>query len=106
MSGRGGQRAFEFRTWGGKRKGAGRRPQGKRSGVSHLRRPQLLARHPVLVTLRVHPAVGRLRKRAVYQVVRRALTTSIVNRRGTMRVCHTSIQGNHLHLLVEADDRE
>jgi len=105
MSGRGGQREFHFRTWGGKREGAGRRPSGTRAGVCHLRRPELLARHPVHVTLRVHPAIGRLRRRAVYRVVRRALTTSIIKRRGSMRVCHISIQGNHLHLLIEADDR-
>jgi len=90
---------------GGKRPGAGRKPNGQRAGVSHLRRPELSSRHPVLVTLRVVPEVGRLRRRDAYRAVRRALATSLHRQRGHIRICHISIEGNHLHLLVEADDK-
>ena len=58
------------------------------------------------VTLRVVPEVGRLRKRHAYRAVRQALATSLQRQCGRLRVCHLSIQGNHLHLLVEADNRE
>src|SRR3954454_13481062 len=33
------QRQFEFRTWGGRRAGAGRKPRGKTAGVAHAPRP-------------------------------------------------------------------
>ncbi|MCA9674741.1 MAG: transposase, partial [Myxococcales bacterium] len=63
-------------------------------------RAPLRASHPVHVTLRVVPAVGRLRRRHIYRAVRRALITTL--RRDDFRVVHLSIQGTHLHLVVEA----
>src|SRR4030095_12958248 len=33
------------------------------------------------------------------------LATSLLRQRGHLRICHLSIEGNHLHLLVEADDK-
>jgi len=103
---RGGQQEIHFRTWGGKRKGAGRKPGGRRAGVAHRRRPELAARHPVLITMRVVPEVGRLRKADGYWAVRQAMATSIMRRLGAFRICHVSIQGNHLHLIVEATDQQ
>ena len=44
---------FKLPTWGGKRKNAGRKPNGDKPGVSHLRRPSFAPRHPVHVTLRL-----------------------------------------------------
>jgi len=46
------QRIFEFCTWGGRRKGAGRKPAGQNSRVGHQCRPSHDARHPIHVTLR------------------------------------------------------
>jgi REP element-mobilizing transposase RayT len=57
----------------------------------------------VHVTLRVASAVGMLRRRRVYHAVRRALAAT---GRDDFRVVHLSIQRNHIHLIVEADDRE
>jgi hypothetical protein len=37
------QRGFGFTNWGGKRRGAGRKPKGERAGVSHAKRPRLAA---------------------------------------------------------------
>jgi hypothetical protein len=54
---------------GGKRRGAGRPPKGKRAGSPHKQRPYLHARYPVHVTLRVVGAVGNLRRRCVYQAI-------------------------------------
>jgi REP element-mobilizing transposase RayT len=97
------QRSFEFRTWGGKRKGAGRPPKSKRSSERHKKRPRLKKTHPVHVVLRVVPAVGRLRTRNLYRAIQRAMIFSAVPRHD-FRICDVSIQGNHIHLIVEADD--
>ena len=96
---------MSFRTWGGKRRGAGRKPRGRR-GVRHVRRPAVSPHEPVHITLRVVPEVGRLRRGKCHQAVREALKTSVKRQLGRFRVCHISIQGNHLHLLAEAEDRQ
>jgi putative transposase len=88
--------------WGGRRRGAGRKPKAERSGVSHGARPVLARRFPVHVTLRVLPHVWNLRSRRGVRVVKRALASS-GNRLG-LRICEFSVQGNHLHLIVEAED--
>src|SRR5258706_10184409 len=90
-------------TRGGKRKGAGRPPKGKRSSERHKTRPQVRASEPVHVVLRVVNAVGYLRRRDVYDAVRRALIVTFP--RENFRIVHKSIQGSHLHLLVEADNK-
>jgi REP element-mobilizing transposase RayT len=92
-----------FKPRGGKRRGAGRPPKGKRAGSPHKERPFLHARYPVHVTLRVVDAVGNLRRRCVYQAVREATLTTA--RRESFRIVQLSIQRTHIHLLVEADDK-
>src|SRR5215831_17283061 len=89
---------------GGKRRGAGRPPKGKRAGSPHKKRPALHKRYPVHVVLRVVSPVGNLRRRCVYQAVREATLTSAL--REDFRIVHLSIQRNHVHLLVEADDKK
>jgi len=98
------QRELVFRTWGGKRKGAGRKRSGERSRVPHLRRCEFSKDHPLHVTLRVLDEVGRLRVRAVLGAVAEALR--LVADREDLRIIHTSIQNNHLHLYCEATSRE
>jgi hypothetical protein len=97
------QAAFTFRTWGGKRKGAGRKASAPRRRVSHRRRPDIDPRHPVLVTTRVVPEVGRLRTAVARRVIADAMAVAM--KRGyeeaMFRVCQISIQGTHLHMLVE-----
>ncbi len=90
------------RTHGGARKGAGRKPKGERAGVTHHGRPELTALAPVHVTLRVLPHVWNLRSRRVLAVVESALEA--MKPRREFRVVHFSVQGEHLHFLVEADD--
>lgn len=89
--------------WGGARRGAGR-PSGARKRVSHLARPELSAQHPVHVTLRVAAAISNLRARSRFLAVRDALRAG--REREGFRLVHFSVQSNHLHLLVEAKDRE
>jgi REP element-mobilizing transposase RayT len=93
-----------FKARGGKRRGAGRKPKGRRAGSAHKARPELNTRHPVHVVLRVVPAVGNLRRRHVYQAIREATITTA--RREDFRIVHLSLQRNHLHLLVEAQNKE
>src|SRR5882724_12076953 len=81
----------------------GRKPKGPRAGSPHKERPELRARHPVHVVLRVVDAAGNLRRRATYKAVREATLTTA--RREDFRIVHLSIQRNHVHLLVEADHK-
>ena len=99
---RGSQLAFAFRTWGGKRKGAGRPPKGNTAGVSHLRRPSFSRHHPVHVTLRVAAGVPSLRGGRLFEAVRFALAAG--RERFGFRLVHYSVQSNHLHLIAEALD--
>ncbi len=94
------QASFRFRTWGGRRKGAGRKPTRARAGVRHRRRPRLAARFPVHVTWRMRKDVWNLRTRRCFGALARALWGG-ANRFG-FRLIHYSVQGNHMHLLVEA----
>jgi REP element-mobilizing transposase RayT len=57
----------------------------------------------VHVVLRVTREVGNLRKLDAYRAIRGALGRCLA--RADYRVVHVSIQSNHLHLLVEADDK-
>jgi putative transposase len=89
---------------GGCRAGAGRRPKpGRRPGVPHRIRPVHLARHPAHVTLRACAAVRSLRAARVFPEVRRAIGAAS---RSSFRVVHFSVQSDHVHLIVEAADRE
>jgi REP element-mobilizing transposase RayT len=87
----------------GRKRRPGRKPNGPRAGSPHKTRPELRARHPVHVVLRVVPVVGNLRRRSTYKAVREATLTTAL--REDFRIVHLSIQRNHLHLLVEADHK-
>ena len=97
------QMVMKLPSHGGKRKGAGRKPKnGVKAGVSHAARPQFKARHPVHVTMRVLPGVGFLRGYSRKRAIEHALRE--VKLRFGMRVVHYSIQGNHLHAILECDN--
>ena len=100
-----GQRVFKFRTWGGRRRGAGRpRKDGKKGpGVPHVGRAALPARFPVHVTWRMEPGVWNLRTRRCFSVLKSAMYAGAS--RGGFRLVHYVVMGNHVHLLVEAADR-
>ena len=85
---------------GGARVGAGR---PRRTGSeSHRRRPEVSPEVPQHVTLRVAQHVWNLRAERCFGPIRRALSGV---QRADFRVVHYSVQGNHLHLLIEAGDR-
>jgi REP element-mobilizing transposase RayT len=90
-------------TWGGARRGAGRKPKQARPEVRHASRPRLEHRFPVHVTTRIVRGAGYLRGFRVYPAVRRAMCAA--RDRFGVRFIHFSIQSNHIHLLVEAKDQ-
>src|SRR3984893_13111971 len=89
---------------GGRRRGAGRKPQGPRSLVSHRARPRFEKPTPVLVTMRVDRHVWNLRSRRCFRAITACFETSLG--RFGLRLIEFSVLGNHLHLIVEADDSE
>jgi putative transposase len=100
------QELFTNRGRGGKRTGAGR-PRKGRGSAPHRKRPTLKASQPVHVVLRVARDVGSLRKRHMYKALREATITVLkrelsFRENGAFRIVHMSIQGTHVHLLVEA----
>ncbi|MBI2389779.1 MAG: hypothetical protein HYV09_09325 [Deltaproteobacteria bacterium] len=87
---------------GGARRGAGR-PRTS-TQVAHAARPRFDGtRTPLHATLRMAKGVWNLRSQRGYSCVEHALKAERALR--ALRVVHFSVQGNHLHLIVEADDR-
>ncbi|HEY2031457.1 MAG TPA: transposase [Myxococcales bacterium] len=101
------QLTLAFPKRGGKQPGAGRPRTRDYPGVlgtlvPHLARKRFPSRRAVHVTQRLRPGVGYLRKQGPAQVLLRAFRDAA--ERNRMRIAHYSIQGNHLHLVVEAED--
>src|SRR5215468_8438620 len=88
---------------GGKRRGAGRKPRGARAGERHQARLDFKPYHALHVVVRVAPSVGSLRRRKLYKAMRDATITAAL--REWFRIVHISLQRNHVHLLVEAEDK-
>lgn len=115
------QGELAFRSWGGVRRGAGRKPKGERALVPHDSRPVHKARFPLLITTRLRPGLPSLRHPREAARVRAALAlanarscaapptpahhASSAKESAPFQVVHHSIQSNHLHLIVEATDR-
>src|SRR5688500_17486732 len=97
------QQRFDFRTWGGKRKRAGRKQQNARKSQPHRVRDEVHDVDAVHVTLRVADDLSRLRYRDAYRAVRRAMY--VVLARADFRIVHLSVQHNHIHMIVEADSK-
>src|SRR5262245_47775386 len=88
-------------TWGGRRRGAGRKPiPGRRPGVPHCPREPHCPSHPVHVTLRTVATVRCLRAERAFPAIRDALR---VASHAAFRIVAFSVQDDHIHLLVEAD---
>ena len=98
------QTTFEFRPTGrgGARPGAGRR-RTRKSRVPHRTREAIPRGCPVLVTLRVLDDVPALRRACFVRAFRESLGKAA--ERPGFRVVHYSIQNDHAHFLVEADDK-
>src|SRR5512146_1138395 len=90
---------------GGRRPGAGRKPRpanARRPLVPHRRRPEHVKRHPVHVTLSVARGLVSFRSEKILKTLERVLD----DKRGDdFQVVHFSIQADHVHLIVEAEDK-
>ena len=89
--------------WGGRREGAGRKPSSGRRLVAHRVRPRHRAAWPVHVTLR--SVCRSLRTQFVFPTVRSAISAATRRNPELFRIIEFSVQGDHVHLLVEAENR-
>src|SRR5262249_46950255 len=93
------QLGLVFRTWGGKRARAGRKPNlPGRPGVPHRPRPAFARRLPVHVTVRMTLEVYNLRSKRSFRALEKAFHHG--SDRLGLRLLRFSVQGNHIHLLV------
>jgi putative transposase len=97
------QLSFPIKGRGGWRPGAGR-PKKKDRGVSHLRRESFARSYPLHVTLKIRKDVGDLRTDHRFHRIRRAFFHG-GNRFG-IRLIHFSVQGDHVHMILEAAGRD
>jgi REP element-mobilizing transposase RayT len=72
--------------------------------VWHRERERIPGWCPVHVTLRVRSDMPSLRTVALVREFQRSLAEA--SERGSFRVAHYSIQGDHLHMIVEAHGKE
>ena len=89
--------------WGGKRKGAGRTRNGKKQCAAHDTRPELSRHHPVHVCTRMCDGLPNLRNTATRRIIETHLARG-ADRFG-FHLIEYSIQTNHIHLVVECEDR-
>lgn len=95
----------ERRGRGGRRAGAGRKPAPgrRRPNVPHVARPLVDPASPKHVTLRALPEAAFLREESVFALVKRALAFA-AQAHDRFRVIAFSVQRDHVHLVVEAED--
>src|SRR5262249_52973850 len=79
------------------------RPAKKGGALPHRSRPPVTPDRPHHVTVRMRRGTWNLRSQRCFRHIHAALVG--VRSRGTFRVAHYSVQGNHVHLIVEADTR-
>ncbi|CAN5422291.1 hypothetical protein BH09MYX1_BH09MYX1_18640 [soil metagenome] len=70
--------------------------------MPHVARERFPPKTPLHVTLRMERHVWNLRSQRGLGCVEHALAHEAA--RGQLRIVHFSVQGNHIHLIVEADD--
>lgn len=91
-----------FAVRGGRRPNAGRKPLGKRSGVPHRSRERFERLTPLHVTMRMAKHVWNLRSWRSFRKIELALKRA--KERFETRIIHFSIQGNHVHFIIECAD--
>ena len=87
---------------GAPREKPGRRP-GPRPNVRHRVRPMHKYWNPVHVTLRAVAGLPSFRQQMLYKAFDRTFRRT---RREDFRIVEFSVQDNHVHMLIEADDND
>jgi REP element-mobilizing transposase RayT len=95
------QQDLPLPLWGGARRGAGRKRKSLRKNVPHVARRRF-RRGALHVTVRMRREVWNLRTHRWFRAIKRALERGC--ERFGFRLVHFSVQGNHLHFIVEAPD--
>jgi putative transposase len=95
------QQELPFRQWGGARRGAGRKRESVRPNVPHRKR-RMFRKGALHVTVRIRREVWNLRTHRCFRALRRAFARGC--ERFGFRLVHFSVQGNHMHFIVEAPD--
>ena len=90
-------------THGGRRPGAGRKP-GPSPRIRHVSRPDFPGRFPCHVTLKAMPGLSSLRRSEVLRAIIETFRAGA--ERGSFRLLEWSLQGDHLHAIVEAEGSE
>lgn len=88
---------LEFTTWGGKRKGSGRKRIHSK-GVAHRKREKVTRHKPTHINMKYKASI---RNKEFLQILKRAILNS---RKKGLRIIHYSVQSNHIHFIIEADD--
>ena len=86
---------------GGARKGAGRKRQ--KGSIAHETRERFSQHDPLLITCKLRGDVVTLRQAAEARVIRDKIRAA---HKAGFRIVQYSIQGDHLHMIVEAADSE
>lgn len=89
---------LSFKKHGGKRTGAGRKNLAGEG--FHERRPQLQARHPLHITIRLRDGLPNLRQRKVFTQIKRFIAAAS---EFGLRVNEFAVLRNHIHLIAEVD---
>ncbi len=87
---------------GGERERAGRKPAGERALIAHSRRARVTRHTPVFVTTKLVEGLPNLRRERTLALLRDTLAAG-ADRFG-FRLVEYSVQSNHLHFVVEAQD--
>ena len=95
------QQELPLPRWGGARKGAGRKRKAPRPQVPHRSRRRF-RKGALHVTVRIRQEVWNLRSHRCFRALRRAFAKGC--ERFGFRLVHFSVQGNHIHCIVEAPD--
>jgi REP element-mobilizing transposase RayT len=82
----------------------GRPPKKPGEHLGHRPRPPLASRYPVHVMLKALPTAPHLRRGVCFRAVRSAFVAG--KEKPGFRLVHFTVQGNHLHLICEAADKE
>jgi putative transposase len=95
--------AEAMRTRGGPRKGAGRKRKDPtaRPNVVHRVRPAHRSELPVHITLRRAKGLPGFRSERLRVLLEQAIRDT---RREGFRITHYSVQADHVHIIVEAED--
>jgi REP element-mobilizing transposase RayT len=93
----------EIVTWGGRRAGAGRK-RALRPNVPHRQREKHRDYQPAHVTLRRAKGVPSLRSERLERIIRAAMRATTRARDDAFRITDYSIQNDHIHLIVEAEE--